>query len=108
MPATFRLAAADDLPAVVRLLADDPLGASRERDVEPLPSEYHAAFAAMQVQGGNHLIVAVLEGAIVGCLQLVIIPGVSRRGALRAQIEGVRVASSHRRAHACGRCRPGG
>lgn len=33
---------------------------------------------------------------IVACLQLVIIPGVSRLGALRGQIEGVRVASSHR------------
>jgi len=85
-----------DLPAIVRLLADDALGATRERYEDPLPVAYHDAFAAMQAQGGNDLLVATLNGAVVGCLQLTIIPGVNRLGALRGQIEGVRVASAHR------------
>jgi ribosomal protein S18 acetylase RimI-like enzyme len=93
----LRLANTADLPVVVRLLADDALGATRERDVDPLPAAYHEAFAAMQAQGGNDLLVAELDGEVVGCLQLTIIPGLSRLGALRGQIEGVRVSSSHRR-----------
>lgn len=96
---TIRPAEAVDLPAIVRLLADDPLGAARERDAEPLPAAYSNAFAAMRAQVGNQLLVAAIADEIVGCLQLVIIPGVSRLGALRGQIEGVRVASSHRGRH---------
>jgi len=92
----IRAAHEADLPAVVRLLADDPLGATREQYVEPLPRVYHDAFASMQAQGGNELLVALHEEEIVGCLQLTIIPGISRRGATRAQIEGVRVSSAAR------------
>lgn len=91
-----RLATRADLPAVVRLLADDALGATRERPGEPLALEYTRAFDAVQAQSGNHLLVATRNGEVVGCLQLTIIPGVSRLGALRGQIEGVRVASSAR------------
>jgi ribosomal protein S18 acetylase RimI-like enzyme len=92
----MRLATETDLPAVVRLLADDALGATREHYADPLPAAYHDAFTAMQAQRGNHLLVTELEGEVVGCLQLTIIPGLSRLGALRGQIEGVRVSSSHR------------
>lgn len=112
----FRLATARDLPAVVRLLADDALGATRERFADPLPGEYARAFAAMQVQGGNDLLVATIGGDIVGCLQLTIVPGLSRFGAIRGQIEGVRVASAQRGQkigeamirHAIDRCRAAG
>lgn len=92
----IRRATESDLPAVVRLLADDPLGASRERIAEPLPDAYRAAFAAMEAQAGNELFVAVTAQEVVGCLQLTVIPGISRLGATRAQIEGVRVATAHR------------
>ncbi len=92
----FRPATEADLPAIVRLLADDPLGAARERYRDPLPDEYRRAFAAMARQEGNDMIVAVDGEDIVGCLQLTLIPGLSRRGATRAQIESVRVAGSHR------------
>lgn len=91
-----RTAGEADLPAVVRLLADDPLGAGRERWETPLPAAYRTAFAAMRAQRGNELLVAELDGEVVGCLQLTIIPGVSRLGAWRAQIEGVRVDARHR------------
>lgn len=92
----FRNAVADDLPAIVRLLADDELGATRERDEDPLPREYREAFAAMERQEGNSLIVAVQDGAVVGCLQLTFIAGISRLGMTRAQIEGVRVDRRYR------------
>jgi ribosomal protein S18 acetylase RimI-like enzyme len=86
-----REARREDLPAVVRLLADDPLGATRERYAEPLPQAYYDAFDAMVRQGGNLLLIAEADGAVAGCLQLTFIPGLSRTGMTRVQIEGVRV-----------------
>jgi ribosomal protein S18 acetylase RimI-like enzyme len=93
---SVRVATREDLPAVVRMLADDPLGAKREAFADPLPDAYGAAFDAMVAQGGNDLLVAVLDGAVVGCLQLTLIPGISHLGTTRAQIEGVRVDSRFR------------
>ena len=92
----FRDAEAGDLPAIVTLLADDPLGAGRERNEDPLPQQYRDAFAAVQRQAGNRIFVATENGVVVGCLQLTLIPGLSRLGMLRAQIESVRVAASQR------------
>ncbi len=88
----IRRAEADDLPAIVGLLADDPLGATREDFAAPLPGCYTAAFAAIAADPRNELVVAVRGDSVVGCLQLTFIPGLSRRGAERAQIESVRVA----------------
>ncbi|HEX6980366.1 MAG TPA: GNAT family N-acetyltransferase [Alphaproteobacteria bacterium] len=87
----FRSARREDLSAIVRLLADDPLGATRERYEDPLPEAYQQAFDAIAAQAGNEIIVAELDGQIVGCLQLTVIPGLSRMGMTRGQIEGVRV-----------------
>lgn len=92
----IRSATRADLPAIVKLLADDPLGAVREHYADPLPGAYGAAFEAMARQGDNELPVAVADGTVVGCLQLVLIPGIARLGAKRAQIEGVRVARDRR------------
>jgi ribosomal protein S18 acetylase RimI-like enzyme len=90
----FRTARADDVPAIVALLADDKLGATREdpSNLEP----YRKAFAALTAQTGNAIIVADDNGEIVACLQLTMVSGLSRRGAARAIIEGVRVAASRR------------
>lgn len=95
-PITIRPARRDDLPAVVEMLADDPLGATRERFEDPLPACYREAFAAMENDPNNRLLVAELKGQVVGCLQLTFIPGLARQGAERAQIDSVRVASSQR------------
>ena len=86
-----------DLEVVIALLADDPLGSSREHVVDSgVAPAYRAAFRDMTEQIGNTLLVATVEDRVVGCLQLVIIPGVSRAGARRAQIEGVRVSRTMR------------
>lgn len=92
----FRKANEEDLQAIVRLLADDELGAKRERYEEPLPDCYYKAFKALEVQSGNQIILAVDGQAVIGCLQLTILPGLARRGMKRAQIEGVRVDQRHR------------
>lgn len=97
MPVTIRSATHHDLPAIVRLLADDALGAAREVVSEPVAPAYVAAFDAISGQAGNRVLVADDDGLVVGCLQLTLIPGLSRAGMLRAQIEGVRVAATSRR-----------
>jgi len=92
----IRRATSDDLPAIVRMLADDPLGRTRERYAEPLPEAYRLAFAEVEAQKGNEILVAEIEGRVVGCLQLTLIPGLTRLGMSRAQIEGVRVDEARR------------
>jgi len=92
----FRKATKEDVYAIVRLLADDELGAQRERFEEPLPAVYYEAFNAMESQVGNQIILAVENQKVIGCLQLTIIPGLARQGAKRAQIEGVRVDRNYR------------
>lgn len=92
---TFRDAVEADLPAVVRMLADDRFGRGRERDEAPLPESYARGFHAMRAQGGR-LILAEQDGAVVGCLQFNVIHGVSQQGQSRAQVEGVRVDSARR------------
>lgn len=93
MDVTMRAAAAADLPAILRLLADDPLGKNRETAVD---APYQAAFAAIAADPNQEVMVAELDGWVVGCFQLSFIPGLSRRGAWRAQIESVRIDSALR------------
>jgi ribosomal protein S18 acetylase RimI-like enzyme len=95
---TIRPSRRDDVPAIVALLADDPLGRTRE-DTGDL-ARYLRAFDEMTAQGGNIALVAERRGPgaeeIIGCLQLTMIPGLSRRGIKRGQIEGVRVSAACR------------
>jgi ribosomal protein S18 acetylase RimI-like enzyme len=93
---TFRKATLDDLPAIVSLLADDMLGAGRETVVTPLPEKYLRAFEAVDKDENQFLLVVEDKGSVVGTLQLTFIPGLSRGGAWRGQIEAVRVASARR------------
>lgn len=93
---TFRTATKADVPHLVHLLADDPLGAAREADVSPLPDSYHDAYAAISADPNNELIVVELASELVGMLQLTFIPSLTYQGSWRAQIEGVRVAAAHR------------
>src|SRR5262245_38765928 len=95
-PVIVRPATREDIPAVVRLLADDVLGARRERLEDPVAPVYLAAFDEIAAQPGNQVLVAERDGEVVGCLQLTIIPGLSRAGMRRAQLESVRVSFSHR------------
>jgi ribosomal protein S18 acetylase RimI-like enzyme len=93
---TIRPATREDVPAIVRLLADDALGSRRELVEDPVAPVYLRAFDEMANQAANELLVAVKGDEVVGCLQLTIVTGLSRRGIRRAQLEGVRVSSKHR------------
>jgi ribosomal protein S18 acetylase RimI-like enzyme len=89
---TIRRARRDDVVAIVRMLADDPLGSARERIEDPLPPSYFRAFDALENAAGIQLMVAEdSDGAVVGCLQLCTLPGLSSQGASRGLIEDVRV-----------------
>ena len=97
---SFRRANVDDLAAIIRLLADDPLGEAREVLSDPPDARYVDAFRAIDEDPNQLLAVADDNGTIAGCLQLTFLPGLSRTGMWRGQIESVRVGAglSRRRA----------
>ncbi|MFD5912529.1 GNAT family N-acetyltransferase [Streptomyces massasporeus] len=90
----IRAAVADDVPAIVAMLADDPLGAQRESPDDLAP--YLSALERLSADPNQRLVVAVREGRVVGTLQLTIVPGLSRRGATRSIVEGVRIHADER------------
>lgn len=91
----FRNATRADLPSIVRMLADDELGSQRERYEEPLPESYFTAFEQMENDPNHELIVAELNGEVVGTLHLMFLPSISYQGGLRALVESVRVDRKH-------------
>ncbi|WP_405616264.1 GNAT family N-acetyltransferase [Streptomyces sp. NBC_00076] len=90
----IRAATRVDIPAIVAMLADDPLGAQRESPDDLTP--YLTALDRLSSDPHQHLVVAVREGRVVGTLQLTVIPGLSRRGSTRSIIEGVRIHADER------------
>jgi GNAT superfamily N-acetyltransferase len=82
------------MPAIVAMLADDMLGAAREGD--PSDPAYLAAFRAIEADPNELLAVADIDGRVAGTVQIGFLPGLSRRGAWRGQIEAVRVAAPFR------------
>jgi len=90
----LRQAKAADVDTIVALISDDPFGAKRERPGDPA---YAAAFQAIEADPNNELwVIEAPDGRVVGTLQITFIPGISRIGATRAQIEAVRVAEELR------------
>ncbi|MBY3463555.1 GNAT family N-acetyltransferase [Rhizobium laguerreae] len=89
----FRLARLSDLAAIVRLLGDDDLGGAREIVSDPVDARYLSAFAAIEADA-NQLLAVATDAAdqVVGSLQLSFLPGLSKTGMWRGQIESVRVA----------------
>lgn len=92
----FRIATTVDLPAIVAMLADDELGAQRERYQTPLPQAYYSAFEAIAGNPNQELIVADLDGKVVGTLQLSYLASLSYQGGTRAHVESVRVLEALR------------
>ncbi len=90
----IRPAVRSDIPAIVAMLADDPMGATRESPDDLTP--YQEAFTRLAADPQQHLMVAERAGRAVGTLQLTVIPGLSRRGSTRTVIEAVRIDASER------------
>ena len=92
----FRPAIASDLAGIVAMLADDELGQQREDPSTPLNKKYSGAFAAIDHDSNQLLAVVEEDGILLGCLQITFMPGLSRLGMWRGQIESVRIAAGHR------------
>lgn len=92
----FRPAVLEDLPVIVRMLADDELGSQRERYEDPLPRSYYDAFRQIEGDSNHELIVVEMNGEVIGTLQLMFLPSISFQGGLRAQIESVRIDAAYR------------
>jgi len=93
---SIRKASQSDLAAIVAMLADDALGAKREDASHPLNACYIDAFNAIESDPNQLLAVVGQDEHVIGCLQLSFIPGLSRKGMWRGQIESVRIASNIR------------
>ena len=92
----FRTAVRTDLPDIVQMLADDELGSQRESCEDPLPQSYYAAFEQIERDPNHNLIVAETGGRVIGTLHLTFLPSITYQGALRAQVEAVRVDKEYR------------
>jgi GNAT superfamily N-acetyltransferase len=87
-------ATADDVPDLVALLTDDPLGSQRETAT---PEQYLEAFHRVDSDPQQYLLVIRNGSAeIVGTAQLTFIPYLVRGGTTRLQIEAVRLARGDR------------
>ncbi len=93
---TIRRATRADIPAIVHLLADDPLGQRRERDEDPVPVAYYDAFARIDGDLCNELVVVEMHGEVIGTLQLTLLLTLTHQARTRAQIEAVRVDLRYR------------
>lgn len=94
---TFRKATRRDIPFIVQMLADDKLGALREKYADPLPEVYYQAFERIDRDENQELIVVEDDDAqVIGTLQLSHIPYLTYRGSIRTQIEAVRIRSDKR------------
>lgn len=92
----IRSAVRADLPAIVKLLAEDPLGKRRENFRIPLPESYVHAFESIKESPEHQILVALLHESIAGVMQLSMIPNLTYQGRWRAQIEGLRVKERYR------------
>jgi ribosomal protein S18 acetylase RimI-like enzyme len=93
---SIRQATIDDVPSIVQILSDDPLGSKRERFETPLPESYFNAFNSINKDPYNELVVATHGSEIVGFMQITFIPYLTYQGKWRALIEGVRVSKKFR------------
>ncbi|HEV2636548.1 MAG TPA: GNAT family N-acetyltransferase [Actinocrinis sp.] len=86
---SFRRARREDVPALIDLLADDPLGRNRETPADPAP--YYAAFEEIDGSPAQYLAAVESDGEVVGTLQITVIPNLGRGGMKRCLIEAVHI-----------------
>ncbi|MFJ1642459.1 MULTISPECIES: GNAT family N-acetyltransferase [unclassified Streptomyces] len=90
----LRTATRADLPAVLALLADE------QRVIDPatvvVDDPYERAFAAIEGDPRNEMLVLVDGDTVLGCAQATYIPGLGKRGEERALIEAVRIRADRR------------
>ena len=95
-PINIREAERSDVPAITALFTDDILGRKREAQGGSIAPSYYEAFEAINADKNNLMIVAEIDGVLVGTLQITYVTNMSHQGAKRVMIEGVHVDSSRR------------
>ena len=95
MELNFREAKEIDIKNLVKMLADDELGANREDVSETLNNRYIEAFQSIEKDSNNELTVVESSGELFGMLQLTFIPYLTHTGTWHCLIEGVRIAKTH-------------
>lgn len=93
---TYRPAAEADLPFIIRLIVEDGVIATNDDPADALHADYREALAAIAADPNHEMIIAELDGEPIGCFQLSYLPGLTRRGMWRGQIESVHVVEARR------------
>ena len=91
-----RRAKLEDLKVIVSLLADDKLGRTREQAGDEIAQEYLDAFAKIDSDPNQYLMVLENDGEVIGTCHLTLMPSLTFSGSTRLQIESVRINSSIR------------
>lgn len=112
----YRAATRDDLPFMVRLVADDAVAPSSDAWTAETAPLYEQAFAALAADPNQEIYIAELDGKPIGMFQLTFIPGLLRLGLWRGLVESVHIIPSQRNRgfgsqmmrHAIARCRARG
>lgn len=86
-----RAARLDDLVTIVALLADDKLGQVREQSSNELDKAYIDAFAKIDEDPNQYLMVLERDKQIIATCHLTLMPSLTFTGSTRMQIEAVRV-----------------
>jgi len=92
----IRRARREDVPAIVAIYGLDALRGSRERISDPLPDLYFEAFAVLDANADQLLLVAEQDSVVVGTLQLTFVQHLISRGLRRAVLEAMFVHPEHR------------
>lgn len=85
----FRSATKNDVPFIIKMLANDKLGKLRENYQTPLPESYYTAFEIINSDPNQELMIVENDTEIMATFQLTFIQYLSYQGKLRAQIENV-------------------
>lgn len=96
MELVFRLAKKEDLPAIIRMLADDSLGEAREQVNDEISDNYLQAFERISNDPNQELTIVEMNGEAVATFQLSFIPYLTYQGGMRAQVEAVRTHANYR------------
>ncbi|ATU91896.1 GNAT family N-acetyltransferase [Phyllobacterium zundukense] len=93
---SFRQATRDDLPALIRLFAEDSIGGHGDTTDPVAVPLYESAFAAIEASPNDLLFVGVLGEEVVATAQVTFITSLTGRGTRRMAIETVQTRADMR------------
>ncbi|MBX9620899.1 MAG: GNAT family N-acetyltransferase [Alphaproteobacteria bacterium] len=88
---TLKSAEEKDLPAIIRLLIEDDLGATREHLSDPVLPSYREAFQTIRKDKNQALLIVEYQNQVIGSCHLTFMPSLSFKGSWRLNIENIHV-----------------